>query len=80
VSIILVTLQLRGPLKKYGPEAKMFDHEIAAESCTVRELLEQLKVPTSSISFIMIDGKKADLDATVIGGEMVIVNPRVSGG
>ena len=77
---MFVKLQLKGPLKKYGHSAEPFDCEIAAEPCTVRDLLQKLNIPTSSTSFVLIDGNKAGLTATLKGGEMVVVNPRVAGG
>ena len=77
---MFVKLQLKGPLKKYGQSVEPFDCEIAAEPCTVRDLLQKLSIPTSSTSFVLIDGNKADLTATLRGGEMVVVNPRVAGG
>lgn len=77
---IIVKLQLRGPLKKYGQGNGIFEYEIAADSCTTSDLLQKLNIPASSVSFIQVDGNKADLDAILEGGEEVVVNPRVAGG
>lgn len=73
-------LLLRGPLKKYGPGDDYFDYEIDADSCTTGELLQNLGIAASSVSFIQVNGKKAEPEALLKGGETLIINPRVVGG
>lgn len=75
-----ITLELKGPLKKYGPDKKQFQVELKKKETTVKEIIDQLNVPASSISFILVAGRKAPLETILEGGEVVIVNPRVVGG
>lgn len=75
-----VLIQLRGPLKKYGPGDDSFTHSIEEGSCTLYDVLVHLKIPTSSVSFIQVDDKKTDLETVLKGGEVIILYPRVSGG
>lgn len=75
-----VTLQLKGPLKKYSNDTDPYEMQIDRDSITVQELMKILKIPSSSISFILVDGSKAEFDTELRGGEVIIVNPRVAGG
>jgi len=75
-----VLIQLRGPLKKYGPGEDFFTHSVEEGSCTLYDVLEHLKIPTSSVSFIQVDDKKTDLKTILKGGEVITLYPRVSGG
>jgi len=74
-----VNIQLRGPLNKYGLSGANFSFTIN-ETITVQSLLDQLAVPISSVSFVSIDGHKAELTVILKGGEDLIVYPRVAGG
>jgi len=75
-----VTITLRGPLKKYGGGREPLNIELTDSKHTVRDVAELLKMPSSSISFIQINGKKSDLDTILKGGETLVFNPRVAGG
>jgi len=77
---VIVKLQLKGPLKKYGREADTFKMQIESSEISVSDLLELLTIPASSVSFILVDGEKAGSDAVLKGGETVTVNPRIAGG
>ncbi len=77
---MIITVQLKGPLKKYGSHHEQVELEYNQDAITVKALTEQLKIPASSISFIQIDGQKSNPETTLRGGEVVVVNPRVAGG
>lgn len=47
---------------------------------SIRNLLEELKVPQEKARLIFIDGVKADLSSTLDGGERVGIFPPVGGG
>jgi len=80
VDILKITLYLKGPLKKYGDHLNVLEVEISDKQAKVQAVIEKFKVPASSISFIQVDGEKANLDTVLRGGEVVVVNPRVAGG
>ncbi|MFU8793983.1 MAG: hypothetical protein ACNA7Z_01240 [Dethiobacteria bacterium] len=75
-----ITLHLKGPLKKYGDNIEPLMVELEHAQVKLREIIEQLEIPASSISFIQINGEKSDPDTVLTGGEVVVVNPRVAGG
>jgi len=47
---------------------------------SIRNLLEQLKIPQEKAKLIFIDGIKANLSSTLDGGERVGIFPPVGGG
>ncbi len=67
-------------MKKYGPGDEVFEFNPDAPSCTLRELLEMLNIPASSVSFIQVDDSKSKPETELKGGEKVVFYPRVSGG
>lgn len=75
-----VSLQLKGPLEKYGPEPGLFTVEAGAAPRTVQELLAGLGVPLSAVVFVTVNGVKRGLDYGLKGGERILVFPRVAGG
>ncbi len=75
-----VKMLLRGPLKKYGKDAHVFEIHLERANSTARDTLEQLNIPLSAVSFILINGEKKNLETTLEGGEEVTVNPKVAGG
>ncbi|MBM4236029.1 MAG: MoaD/ThiS family protein [Firmicutes bacterium] len=75
-----ITLQLKGPLKKYADETELFRLELDGNELTVTELLQRFEVPASSVSFVQVNGIKIELDHPIKGGDKITVNPRVAGG
>jgi molybdopterin converting factor small subunit len=75
-----ITLQLKGPLKKYADGTELLQFELDDHDQTVSKLLQRFKIPTSSVSFIQVNGFKKELDHPIKGGDKVTVNPRVAGG
>ncbi len=75
-----VKMILRGPLKKYGGDARACELNLDQDNATARDALEQLNVPLSAVSFVLINGEKMSLQTTLQGGEEITVNPKVAGG
>jgi len=75
-----ITLILRGPLKRYADNKGSVTVPVGSEKTRLADIVNQLGIPASSISFIQVNGNKSDLEALVRGGEEVVVNPRVAGG
>lgn len=75
-----ITLYLKGPLKKYGDNNDSLTIELEQDQVAISEIIEQLEIPASSISFIQINGEKSDYGTILMGGEIIVVNPRVAGG
>ncbi len=46
----------------------------------MNELLHELGIPASSVSFITVNGLKRDWHYPLKGGEAIVVYPRVAGG
>lgn len=75
-----IYLQLKGPLKKYGPGEDTFSYQLPTKQLNLLDLADQLKMPASSISFVTVNGTKTELKTKVTGGEAVVFYPRVTGG
>lgn len=75
-----ITLQLKGPLKKYADGTELIKTGLDEKDQTVSELLQRFKIPTSSVSFVQVNGIKKELNQPIKGGDKVTVNPRVAGG
>ncbi len=75
-----VQVRLRGPLRKYGKSADFFDWETTAETCTVEQLIAELGLPASAISFVSVNGSKESFGHLMKDGEQVVIYPQVAGG
>ncbi len=73
-----IRLKLYADLRCFAPAG---GEEVPIEPGTsVRELLQHLSLPREKAKLIFIDGKQADLSATLQGGERVGIFPPVGGG
>ena len=73
-----IELELQATLKRYLPEPhNAFEIE---PGITIRELVSQLEIPEYEVNLIFINGKKANLDSTLTGGERVGLFPPLGGG
>ena len=75
-----ITLQLKGPLKKYGPGEEIFTYQLQTRQLSLLDLADQLKLPASSVSFVTVNDLKTELQTKVTGGETIVFYPRVAGG
>jgi sulfur carrier protein ThiS len=75
-----IALRLQGPFAKYGRGTGVFEWEMAADRCTVEELLAQIGIPATAKAFVSVDGIKRDPDYILQGGERIVVFPPVTGG
>ena len=73
-----IQLKLFATLNRFTPPSA--DSYSIDAGISVHKLLEQLNIPEKKARLIFIDGVKADLDATLDGGERVGIFPPVGGG
>jgi molybdopterin synthase sulfur carrier subunit len=73
-----IQLKLFATLHEFEPPAS--EHYSIEQGMSIRELLEQLELPPEKARLIFINGIKADLTATLKGGERVGIFPPVGGG
>jgi len=73
-----IQLKLFATLHEFEPQSS--DNYSIEQGMSVRELLEQLDLPLEKARLIFINGIKADLTATLKGGERVGIFPPVGGG
>ena len=73
-----IQLKLFATLHEFEPPSS--DNYSIEPGMSVRELLEQLDLPPEKARLIFINGIKADLTATLQGGERVGIFPPVGGG
>jgi len=73
-----IELKLFATLQTLAPEQR--GQYPIEPGMSVRILLEQLNIPEEKARLIFIDGVKANLSATLQGGERVGIFPPVGGG
>ena len=78
--MVTITLSLKGPLKRYGPDQDKFAYSIDSNSISIKDLIKHLGIAASSVSFAAINNEKTELDTLLEGGEKVTIYPRVVGG
>jgi hypothetical protein len=71
-----VTLLLGGSLRQLHPEARNGEIEVPIDDpLTITEFLERTNVPTDQARMLMLNHKRADLDAVVRPGDRLAVFP-----
>jgi molybdopterin converting factor small subunit len=73
-----IELRLFATLSSLAPPGT--ENYAIGEGLTVRELLEQLKLPPAEAKLIFVNGVRAEPDTTLHGGERVGIFPPVGGG
>ena len=73
-----IQLKLFATLREFEPPSS--EKYSIEQGISIRELLEQLELPPAKARLIFINGIKADLAATLKGGERVGIFPPVGGG
>lgn len=73
-----IQLKLFATLHEFEPPSP--ENYSIEQGMSIRDLLEQLELPPQKARLIFINGVKADLSATLEGGERVGIFPPVGGG
>lgn len=73
-----ISIRLYGPLEKYAAQPGLHQMEIIYGS--LEQLLVQLRVPSSSVSFIVVNGVKRELEYIIKESDEVKVFSHVAGG
>ena len=73
-----IQIKLFASLQEFTPPSS--DKYPLDSGLTIHSLLKQLNVPPEKAKLIFINGVKADLTATLKGGERVGIFPPVGGG
>jgi molybdopterin converting factor small subunit len=73
-----IQIKLFASLQEFTPPTS--DNYPIDQGLSISNLLEQLNVPHEKAKLIFINGVKADLTATLKGGERVGIFPPVGGG
>jgi len=73
-----IQIKLFATLQQFTPPAP--DNYRIDPGIDISNLLDQLNIPPKKAKLIFIDGVKADLSATLNGGERVGIFPPVGGG
>ena len=74
-----VRLQAYATLRDYIGGREAVDVPVTAE-ITVRAVLERAGIPADQARIVLCDGRPADLDRPLAGGETVTVFPALGGG
>jgi molybdopterin converting factor small subunit len=73
-----IQIKLFATLQQFTPPSA--DSYKIEPGMSIRSLLNELEIPESKARLIFIDGLKAELSATLHGGERVGIFPPVGGG
>lgn len=78
----VVYLRSGGKLRdKLQPDVDHYTRKVEVhDRLTVREILKELEVPEGLVAFAFVDGHFKKLDHVPADGEIVILQPPVSGG
>ena len=78
----MVSIELRGPLARYGCEhgEKGRIQTIVDNGVTVRQILNQIPIPEQHIGLIVVNGQKGTLQTLLRKGDKVVIFPVVAGG
>ena len=73
-----IQIKLFATLKEFTPP--MADNYDIDPGIRISDLLDQIQIPRTKAKLVFINGVKADLTATLDGGERVGIFPPVGGG
>ncbi len=74
----VIELKLYATLGKYAPPHA--DRHAITPGTTIGQLLRELEIPAASVKLVFVDGRRADLETPLQGGERVGLFPPVGGG
>ena len=73
-----IQLKLFATLKRFTPPTA--DNLIIDQGISIGDLLDQIDMPREKAKLVFVNGVKAELTATLKGGERVGIFPPVGGG
>ena len=73
-----IQLKLFATLNEFTPPSA--DNYTIDQGMSIKELLDQIKIPRTKAKLIFINGVKAELTSILKGGERVGIFPPVGGG
>lgn len=73
-----IALKLYATLGKYAPPDA--DRYPVTPGTTIGQLVRELEIPDGSVKLVFVDGRRAELDTPLQGGERVGLFPPVGGG
>ena len=76
---IIVTITFAGYLKHYTGHREPQTLVLPMES-SAREAISRFDIPDRLIKVVLINGEKADMDATLQNGDAILLQPLLLGG
>ena len=73
-----IDIKLYATLQKYAPPSA--GRYGVKPGTTIRQLIDELKIPDGSVKLVFVDGRRAALDVPLQGDERVGLFPPVGGG
>jgi len=70
-------IKLFASLRKFNPELDKIE---VNEGTTIGELFDQAGIPPSEVAIVLVNGRHATLEQTLLDGETVAVFPPIAGG
>ena len=70
-------IKLFANLRKFNPELERIEVD---DGTTIRELLDKAGIPPAEVAIVLVNGRHAKLDQTLVDGETVAVFPPIAGG
>ena len=76
-----INVKLFATLRKYLPDESNQQLPLElADGATIRQVLDQLGVPTSAVAFVFVNSKRQELDEPLSHGDELGVFPPMAGG
>jgi molybdopterin converting factor small subunit len=72
-----ITVKLFATLREYNK--KEFEYEVSDNS-TIKEVIEELKLPLDDIAIMMVNGRSQKLEYTLVAHDVLALFPPVGGG
>ena len=70
-------IKLFANLRKFNPELERIEVD---DGTTIRELFDKAGIPPSEVAIVLVNGRHATLDQSLVDGETVAVFPPIAGG
>lgn len=76
-----VQVKVFATLRKYAPDQSVQEHGLELpEGATIRQALEQLKVPEPEVAFVFVNSTRKKLDEPLADGNELGIFPPMAGG